>query len=203
MRPQILDGLSLSDPVLSHLRNRAAVLDAAWRQMVDRMAEAGPDFKVQVVPASDGRMRLAVEHLDAVEAPASLTDLRDRTAAMLPRFELPELLLEVNEWTGFMDAYVHVSGAPARMSEMPVTIAALLIADGCKVGLTPVLDPGRAALSKARLSHTDQNYVRMETHAAGNARLIPAQAASRSPGRVATATWPRSTGCGSSSRCGR
>jgi len=39
MRPQILDGLGLSSSVLPHLRNRVAVLDAAWRQMVDRMSE--------------------------------------------------------------------------------------------------------------------------------------------------------------------
>ena len=60
---------------------------------------------------------------------------------MLPRVDLPELLLEVHDWTGFLDAYVHVSGANARMSDLPISIAALLIADGCNVGLTPVLRP--------------------------------------------------------------
>jgi len=36
-------------------------------------------------------MRLTVEHLDALEIPASLTWLREHTAAMLPRIDLPEL----------------------------------------------------------------------------------------------------------------
>jgi len=56
-------------------------------------------------------MRLSVESLEALDIPDSLTELREVTAAMLPRIDLPELLLEVHAWTGFLDAYVHVSGA--------------------------------------------------------------------------------------------
>jgi TnpA family transposase len=39
-----------------------------------------------------------------------------------------------------------------------------------------VVKPGEPALTRDRLSHVDQNYVRAETHAAANARLIEAQA---------------------------
>ena len=44
------------------------------------------------------------------------------------------------------------------------------------LGLTPVIKPGEAALSRARLAHVDQYYVRAENHAAANALLIEAQA---------------------------
>ena len=116
VRPQILDGLALTAPVRAHLRDLVAVLDAAWRQMNDRLVQAGDRARARVVPGDDGRMRLTVEHLDALEIPASLTWLREHTAAMLPRIDLPELLLEVHAWTGFLGAYVHVSGAEARIA---------------------------------------------------------------------------------------
>jgi deazaflavin-dependent oxidoreductase (nitroreductase family) len=63
-----------------------------------------------------------------------------------------------------------------RIDDMPVTVAALLVAEACNVGLTPVIKLGEPALTRDRLSHVDQNYVRAETHAAANARLIEAQA---------------------------
>lgn len=39
-----------------------------------------------------------------------------------------------------------------------------------------MIKPGEAALSRARLAHPDQYYVRAENHAAANAVLIDAQA---------------------------
>ena len=50
------------------------------------------------------------------------------------------------------------------------------MAEACNVGLTPVIKPGEAALSRARLAHVDQYYVRAENHAAANAVLVDAQA---------------------------
>jgi TnpA family transposase len=39
----------------------------------------------------------------------------------------------------------------------------------------PVIDPGDAALSRGRLVHVDQYYLRADTIAAANAALIEAQ----------------------------
>ena len=95
---------------------------------------------------------------------------------MLPRVDLPDLLLEVHAWTGHLDAYTHTSGASARVEDMPISVAALLVAEACNVGLTPVVKPGVPALTRDRLSQIDQNYLRADTHSAANARLIEAQA---------------------------
>jgi len=118
--------------------------------MVDRLAEARDTASVRVVPDAEGRMRLSVERLDALEIPESLVELRALTAAMLPRIDLPELLLEVHAWTGFLHAYVHVSGHDTRMSDLPISVAALLIAEACNVGLVPVTDPDVEALTRGR-----------------------------------------------------
>lgn len=57
-----------------------------------------------------------------------------------------------------------------------MSVAALLVAEACNVGLTPVANPNEVALTRDRLSHVDQNYLRADTHAEANARLITAQA---------------------------
>ncbi|MFP3686433.1 Tn3 family transposase, partial [Bacillus sp. SIMBA_026] len=69
---------------------------------------------------------------------------------------------------------VHVSGSGTRVKDLATSIAALLIAEGRNVGLIPVTDPTREALTRGRLSHVYQNYVRAETHAAANTALIEA-----------------------------
>ncbi len=94
---------------------------------------------------------------------------------MLPRIDLPELLLEVHSWTGFLDAYVHLADVSTRMHDLPRSLVALLVAEACNVGLVPVIKDGDEALTRGRLSHVDQNHVRTDTHSAANAILIEAQ----------------------------
>jgi TnpA family transposase len=62
------------------------------------------------------------------------------------------------------------------MDDLPVSVAALLVAEACNVGYTPVTRADNPALTRDRLSHVDQNYLRADTHAAANALLIQAQA---------------------------
>jgi TnpA family transposase len=172
----VLASLSLTDPVEQHLNDKVLALDAAWRQMAARLEEAGKDALVSVViPAGGGRARLSVEKLGALGESESLAWLRAACQAMLPRIDLPELLLEVHAWTGFLDAYVHLADISTRMNDLPRSLVALLISEACNVGLTPVIKAGDEALTRGRLSHVDQNYVRGETHAAANAILVEHQ----------------------------
>ncbi|GAA4233053.1 TnpA family transposase [Streptosporangium album] len=53
------------------------------------------------------------------------------------------------------------------------------MSEACNIGYTPVIDADDEALSRARLVHVDQYYLRADTIAAANAKLIEAQ------GRVA------------------
>jgi hypothetical protein len=140
------------------------------------MAEASADAPVRLVPEDDGRIRLAVDRLEAIGEPASLVKLRGTVTAMLPRVDLPDLLLEVHGWAGFLDEYTHVGERGPRMDALPFSVAALLVAEACNVGLTPVTDPNHPSLTRGRLSHVDQNYLRADTHSAANARLVDAQA---------------------------
>ncbi|GGY90521.1 hypothetical protein GCM10010327_21550 [Streptomyces nitrosporeus] len=70
-----------------------------------------------------------------------------------------------------------MSDRPTRTEGLLVSLAALLVAVGCSIGLTPVIDTTntRKALTCSRLSHVDQDYLRADTVAAANAALITAQ----------------------------
>jgi hypothetical protein len=172
----VLAGLSLQAPVSEHLASLSRGLDAAWRQMAERLDEDGADAKVAVVvPTDGGRPRLSVDKLGALDEPQSLTWLRITTAAMLPRIDLPDLLFEVHAWTGFLNAFTHVSTHTARMDGLLTSLVAVLVSESCNVGLTPVINPNLAELTRARLSHVDQNYLRADTIAAANALLIEVQ----------------------------
>lgn len=164
MRADVLAGLSLNEDVGAHLTGLTRALDAAWRQMADRLAGAGEAAKVEiVVPEGGGRARLSVDKLGAVGEPESLAWLKATTEAMLPRIDLPDLLFEVHSWTGFLDAFNHVSARPTRMDGLLVSLVALLVSESCNIGLTPVTDPNERALTRSRLSHVDQNYLRGDT----------------------------------------
>jgi hypothetical protein len=114
---------------------------------------------------------------DALDVPPSLRDLRARTEAMLPGVDLPEVILEVMaEHPGFAEAFTSVSGGASRLADLHVSIAALLTSHALNVGLKPVV-ADLAALTRDRLAHVDQHYLRPENYAAANAVLIDAQAA--------------------------
>jgi len=69
------------------------------------------------------------------------------------------------------------------MEDLALSVAAVLIADACNIGLRPVTKSSVPALTRDRLSHVDQNYVRPETIRPANHRLI----ATQSP--IALAAW--------------
>ncbi len=103
---------------------------------------------------------------------------------MLPtRVAFSEVLLEVCRWTGFADAFAHLSEGQARANDLHVSICAALLAEACNISLAEVANPGIAALSPNRLSWVSQNYVRAETSAiAAQARLVDSRPPSKTPG---------------------
>jgi TnpA family transposase len=167
-KPSVLTSLRLPERPEGHLAELASALDGAYRGVAARLPSN------TAVSISDGELQLA--RLGPAPEPPSLVALRTTVERMLPRVDLPEVLLEVHTWTGMLDEFVHVSGGEARLEDLPVTVAALLTSQACNIGLVPVTRPDTAALTRARLSHVDQNYLRAETLRAANARLIAFQA---------------------------
>nr|WP_229819475.1 hypothetical protein [Streptomyces lateritius] len=82
------------------------------KQLAERLEEAGPAAKASIEVQDDGWVKLNVDKLGALGEPKPLTWLRKRVERMLPKIDLPDLLFEVNAWTGFLDAFVHLGTAP-------------------------------------------------------------------------------------------
>jgi TnpA family transposase len=175
VRADVLHGLSLPEAPEEHLAERVRALDAAWRLMAERLEEAGQDAKLSFEVQPGGRLKLNVDRLGAIGESASLKWLRRTTAAMLPKIDLPDLLFEVDGWTGFLDAFVHLGDGRTRMENLKTSLVALLVSEACNIGYTPVVDADVEALTRARLAHVDQYYLRADTIAAANAALIRAQ----------------------------
>src|SRR5437016_9423603 len=88
-----------------------------------------------LIQRTGGQDRLVVSGLDKIDEPASLIELRGLVHALLPRVDLPELLLEVNAWTGFASQFTHLSEGTARVENLPISICAVLLAEACNIGL--------------------------------------------------------------------
>ncbi|NKY60933.1 Tn3 family transposase [Nocardia flavorosea] len=165
-----LNALGLPSEPSAMLAEHAEALDAAYREVAARL-----DGDTPATVDDDGKLHAAA--LTAVPDPPSLTDLRRRVEAMLPRIDLPELVLEVMSWhPGFTEAFTHVSGNPARVADLGLSVAAVLCAHAMNVGFGPVTSPGVEALTRDRLHHVDQSYLRFDTLAAANTALVEAQA---------------------------
>lgn len=96
IKSQVLVGLKFPEDVEEHLGEQCGALDAAWRNLAARIDASGESAMVRVEPGKDGRARIKLDPLGRAEEPASLAALRERTTAMLPHVDLPQLLLEVH-----------------------------------------------------------------------------------------------------------
>lgn len=115
-----LHALQLPEDPARLLAEEAGELDAAWRHTAAGAAQA------EIAVDAEGRLHAA--SLDAIPDPPSLTELRDRPEAMLPRVDLPELILDVFSWQpGFLDAFRAASGSDTRLSDLNVTVTAALV----------------------------------------------------------------------------
>ena len=118
---------------------------------------------------------LILSALDKIEEPPSLVALREEVSTRLPRVDLPEILLEIAARTGFAEAFTHVSEREARVADLVVSLCAVLLSGACNTGPEPLVRHDTPALRRDRLSWVNQNYIRDDTLAAANARLVSAQ----------------------------
>jgi TnpA family transposase len=168
VRPQVLRTLDWSSRAEEALAYLEEELDAAYCRTATRWS----DNSAVRLDSFAGRERLILTPLDRLEEPDSLQSLRDRVQGLLPHPDLPELLLEVNRWTDFADAFTHFSEGGSRVKDLAISMCAVLIAQACNIGLDPVVQPGVPALERDRLTWVEQNYFRAETLTQANACLV-------------------------------
>ncbi|HEV7900128.1 MAG TPA: Tn3 family transposase [Planosporangium sp.] len=167
-RERMLTALGLPADPREHLTELAEILDGAFKQVGAGLASN------DAARIKDGRLSLA--RLEAAPLPEGFAAVHDAVAAMLPRIDYPELILEVNARTGFLDTMPHISGSQARRDDLDLSLAALLVARSCNIGLTPVAKPGTAALGESRLIGVEKGYFHGEGIGKASAILVDSQA---------------------------
>jgi TnpA family transposase len=172
-RTQVCRMLYLDEQPAPVLERLAHELDAAYHRTADNL----PSNEAVHIEHVHGRHELVLSGLDKLDEPPSLLALKTLVAQRLPRVELPELLLEVQAWTGFASDFTHVNEHGARADDLPISVCAALLAEARNVGLEPLVRPEVPALTRARLAWIQQNYLRTDTITNANARLVDAHAA--------------------------
>ncbi len=176
-RPDVLTALRLQDPVDAHPSDLAARLDTAYTVLAVRIqppeaTSGAAPLRLETGP--DESIRIHQSWLEAVPEPDTLIALRDTVERMLPRVDLPDVLLEVNAWTGYLDDFTHLGmtgqASGSRLADLATSMAAVLVAEGCNLGFAPMIKHGHPSLSRRRFSHVTQNYLRSDTLTATSAR---------------------------------
>ena len=158
-RSQVCLSLGRQATAATELGTLRRQLDDAYRRTADNLP-ANEAVRIEKVA---GRDTLTLTPLDRLDEPACLTTLRETVAGLLPRVDLPDVLLEIQARTNFAGAFTHVSEGAARVDDLATSVCAVLLAEACNIGLEPLVRPEVPALTRGRLTWVQQNYVRAET----------------------------------------
>jgi TnpA family transposase len=170
VKDDVLTSLGLPENPDALLAEHVTTLDEAYLYVAGRLA-ANTDVRV------DEQGKVHVTSDKAIEEPASLIDLRKRVAAMLPRIDLGEQILEVMGWCPeFMASLTSLSGGDSRLADLHITVAACLTGQSLNIGYGPIATKGVPALERRRMGHVDGTYLRAPNYTEANPHLVAKQA---------------------------
>lgn len=109
--------------------------------------------------------------LDAV-VPEAAQVLIHQSAMLLPHIKITELLMEVEEWTGFTRHFTHLK--TGQVAQDKTLLLTAILADAINLGLTKMAEscPGT---SPAKLAWLQAWHIRDETYSTALAELVNAQ----------------------------
>lgn len=85
------------------------------------------------------------------------------------------MVLEIIARTGLAESFTHLTERAARVSDLAISLAAVLMAEACNTGPEPFVRSDNPALKRDRMAWVKQNYLRDETLTTSNAKLVAAQ----------------------------
>jgi TnpA family transposase len=148
-----------------YLIERRALLE---RRLTEVNAKAATD-KLDDVRIKGGELK--VTPLKAI-TPEAAEDLADRLYGLMPGLRVTSLLDEVNQWTGFAQAFTHLhTDMPA---DDPRVVLTAVLADATNLGLTRMSD-ACAVASYRKLAWTAGWHLREDTYRQALATLVNAQ----------------------------
>jgi len=155
-------GLAIDGDCEAYLRQRGERL----HQALKKTAQLARDGALPDASIINGVLKIAP--LDNQEPDEALL-LNRQVYGMLPRIKITDLLVEIDEWTGFTRHFTHLkSGAAAQDREL---LLAAILADGINLGVARMAEacPG---VSAATLSRVSAWHIREETYSKALAEII-------------------------------
>jgi len=176
VRATVCQSLGRSLSPQTELDELAKRLDEAYRRTAANLPSTSVRIEREKGPSGQEQDKLVLTGLEKIDEPDSLRLVRHPVTRRLPPINLPELVLELHVRTGFLSEFTHIHESKSRISDLPTSLCAVLLAEACNIGLAPLVHKGISALERDRLSHVQQNYIRPETLSRANARLVDFQA---------------------------
>ena len=161
---KVADVLPFDSNAASYLADRARNLD--WR--LRRFAKQLKTNKLEGVSLE--RDRLKLQQMPPVTPPEAEA-LDRKLDTLLPRVRINELLLEVAERTGFLNAFRDLRSG--KEHDNPSTVLAAILADGTNLGLERMANASEG-VSYAQLAWTHNWYLSPENYQAALAMIISA-----------------------------
>lgn len=122
-----IGSLGVGNTFQEYIQNRRADFSS-----INRMIDDCSEIIRKVIRKNDGKLH--PERLEN-EVPEGAEKLNGKLYSLLPRVTLSEIMFEVNEWTHFTDAFIHLSTGRGPLETDIPPIMAALSAMGLNIGL--------------------------------------------------------------------
>jgi Tn3 transposase DDE domain-containing protein len=130
---------------------------------VDRIVDRSDGIRIE-----DGELIVPMD--DAEDVPESVQALDNQIHRRIPDIDLTDLLLEVDQWTGFSQYLTHAGGGQPRTDTLLLHLHAAVLAQGSNMGLVEMAHS--AGLPYGRLAWTSTWYLREDTLKAAVTALV-------------------------------
>jgi hypothetical protein len=127
LREDICQQLDLDPTGATRLSDRAQELKGLLPR-VDRVLDRRDGIRIE-------QGELIVPMDEAEDVPESVKALEAQISRRMPHVDLTDLLLEVDQWTGFSHHLTHAGGGQPRTDDLLLHLHAAVVAQGTNMGL--------------------------------------------------------------------
>ncbi|MEV6007313.1 Tn3 family transposase [Streptomyces sp. NPDC051976] len=163
VRPSLLTSLDLPEDPSAYLDRAGRSLHADLVKVASRLPEGAH------ITLGNGGLALSKGQ------PPRPTSLSRQVERMLPRVELPQVVLDVLSRTGGIAAFTTRNGNPSPHPEFELSVAAVMVAYGCNIGLEAVANEEKDALKLDRLTSISRKYFRPDVIEACTTLMLSAE----------------------------
>ena len=103
------------EPEIAQLKQQ---LNVAYQRLAQNWVD-NPTVRFEI---ERGKDTLILSQFDKLEESSTFLELKHQVAALLPRVDLPEVLLEIHTRTGFMDEFTHPQEGNPRVADFSISI---------------------------------------------------------------------------------